>query len=170
MLLFSHIMNQPSRNVTSETAVRSKFATDASNLAQLVTQAAENQLRGLQQGKAPQEVLPTEPVTMVNVDSINSRSIPRKKQIKINPPTQTVTKKPEPLFIPQPDSVYQLDDLPKNLTEQLPQLTYNAHLYSPDLSSARMIMVNDKKYSEKDSIQEDLKIDQITPEGVIYLF
>lgn len=169
VLLYSHLMKQESNylNNAKQPVIKQR---EQPSLAQLVVEEAANTLTQLNAGKS-REVLPSEPVTMVNIDGLaikNRRKAAEKKArvAEVAQPAQA----PEPIFIPEDNTIYQLNELPTELAVAFPQLSYNAHLYSPDLPSARMIMINDKKYSEKDYVQKEMQIDQITPEGVIYKF
>ena len=167
ILLYSHLMNRDP-NVFANNTQNEVKQQEQPSLAQLVVEEAENNLAQLNSGRS-REILPSKPVTMVNVDSLktqNRMQAAGNTSNAKNKPAQA----PEPIFIPEDNNIYQLDDLPTELALAFPQLQYNAHLYSPDLPSARMIMVNDKKYNESDYVQKELQIDQITPEGVIYKF
>ena len=61
-------------------------------------------------------------------------------------------------------------ELPQDTLKQLPKMDFSAHLYLPNDSSARMILVNGVSLAEGDMISDNLRLEQITPEGVVLLF
>lgn len=70
----------------------------------------------------------------------------------------------------QQGKLYQAHELDSQVLATFPQLNYNAHLYSPDLPSARMFMANDTRYTENDQIDKNTRVESIVPEGVIFNF
>jgi general secretion pathway protein B len=52
--------------------------------------------------------------------------------------------------------------------EALPDLKVSLHSYSPD-PSARLVRINDKTVKEGESLSPDIKVESITPDGVIVI-
>ena len=61
-------------------------------------------------------------------------------------------------------------ELPEDTLKQLPKMDFSAHLYLPNDPPARMIVVNGVSLAEGDMISGNLRLEQITPEGVVLLF
>ena len=57
--------------------------------------------------------------------------------------------------------------LPASLREQLPPLDISLHLYA-DQPARRMVNIDGRMRHEKEQIEKDLSIEEITPDGVIF--
>lgn len=66
--------------------------------------------------------------------------------------------------------VYELTQLPNTLQKEFPILEYNAHLYSKSVPKARMIIANNKQYGELEQINNNMLVEKITSDGVVYNF
>jgi general secretion pathway protein B len=65
--------------------------------------------------------------------------------------------------------VYSLDDLPPSVRQELPTVTIAGHFYSSD-SSARVVVINGKTVHEGQAVTGSLRLERITPDGVILDF
>ncbi len=65
--------------------------------------------------------------------------------------------------------VYDLNDLPPSVRQDLPAVTIAGHFYSPD-PSARVVVINGKMAREGQVVTGNLRLEQITPEGVVMSF
>jgi general secretion pathway protein B len=59
-----------------------------------------------------------------------------------------------------------LDDLPPSATAGLPVLNLDLHVYGPD-AAKRFVFINNRRYVEGNSTPEGIRIERITPDGVI---
>ncbi|MGO9614654.1 MAG: general secretion pathway protein GspB [Dissulfurispiraceae bacterium] len=70
---------------------------------------------------------------------------------------------------PPENKVYQLGDLPPSIREKLPAFTISTSLYSED-PSARLVKINGTTLREGNFLSAGLKLEEITPDGVIFNF
>lgn len=70
---------------------------------------------------------------------------------------------------PPENKVYQLSDLPPSIREKLPAFTISTSLYSDD-PSARLVKINGTTLREGNYLSAGLKLEEITPDGVIFNF
>ena len=107
------------------------------------------------------------------------------KQQMDNPPLTIDTKSlhEASTFVPQqtrmanhtlPESrlssrIYNMDDLPSSLRQNLPPIVISVFLYSDDPNS-RMAKINGSMMREGEYLSADLKLDEITPDGVIFSY
>jgi general secretion pathway protein B len=59
--------------------------------------------------------------------------------------------------------------LPASIRKQLPPLTVAVHAYS-DIPQERLVSINGRLLREGDTLAPDLRLEQITPEGMIFTF
>ena len=67
---------------------------------------------------------------------------------------------------PVENKVYDLNELPLPIQQSLPSLVISVFLYSEDPTS-RMVKINGQMMREGQSLTAGLKLEEITPEGVI---
>ena len=68
------------------------------------------------------------------------------------------------------DQILDIDELPPSLRGQLPRLVLSGHLYSLGHPTARKVILNGIALKEKQYLDDDLMIDEITPDGVVLDF
>jgi general secretion pathway protein B len=61
------------------------------------------------------------------------------------------------------------DELPGPIQREIPELTTQLHAYSTK-SSERLVYINSKKLQEGDSLMPGLRLEQITPDGMIFSY
>jgi general secretion pathway protein B len=71
--------------------------------------------------------------------------------------------------IPRNDRVFNLSEIPADVRNALPPLKVSAHVYGPEPSS-RMVQVNGQILQEGQGSTEGLKVEEILPNGVVFLF
>ena len=64
------------------------------------------------------------------------------------------------------EAIPYLSEMGADFQEELPELTFSGHVYSPE-PSLRMIMINDTVVREGDPIGTDLSLEEITQNGVV---
>lgn len=67
---------------------------------------------------------------------------------------------------PAEDRIYRLKELPEQLKKTLPDFTITAFLYAATPSS-RMVQINGQMLREGEDLSPGLKLEEITPDGVI---
>jgi general secretion pathway protein B len=68
-----------------------------------------------------------------------------------------------------PGRVMRLAELPPAITGVLPEFRVSGHAYSPEPES-RIVRINDKILQQGQELSPGLKVDEITPEGIILSF
>ncbi len=68
---------------------------------------------------------------------------------------------------PKNNTIYNPEELPYSIQKDLPELIITVHLYSDDPSS-RMINTYGKTVKEGQAVTDDLKLEEITPDSVIF--
>jgi len=68
-----------------------------------------------------------------------------------------------------PSRIYNLDDLPLSVKQNLPPIAISVSLYSDDPNS-RMAKINGSMIREGENLTADLKVDEITPDSVIFSY
>ena len=68
------------------------------------------------------------------------------------------------------DEIRDIDELPPSLRGQLPRLVLSGHLYSLAHPRARKVILNGVALKEKQYLDDDLMVGEITPDGVILEF
>lgn len=93
-----------------------------------------------------------------------AKAVPAKPAVA-PPPTRPAP----PADIPAPPGkkVVPLKELPPTIRSSLPELKMTVHLYNTDPSS-RMVVINSKTFREGQSPSPGLKVEQITPAGVVF--
>ena len=71
--------------------------------------------------------------------------------------------------LPEPQKVLQLAELPPAVQQEIPQLSIPVHTYSTD-PRQRIVGINGRLMQEGDYLAPDLKLEQITPDGVIFSY
>ncbi|MHB8881932.1 MAG: general secretion pathway protein GspB [Thermodesulfovibrionales bacterium] len=84
-----------------------------------------------------------------------------------NPAVPPKPLSPEPL--PSPDKLYALRDLPASVRKGLPPLSLSAFMYASD-PAGRMVRVNDQMLHEGQDLSPGLRLQEITPDGVIFSY
>jgi general secretion pathway protein B len=94
------------------------------------------------------------------------------QNVRPTPSTTTPEYQNQPTVI-TPTSVYKpgqqalrITELPTNVQRQIPNLIFSSHLYSDD-ADFRMVNINGKMIREGDVVANDLRLLEITEEGVI---
>lgn len=70
---------------------------------------------------------------------------------------------------PKNNTIYNPEELPYSVQKDLPELIITVHLYSDDPSS-RMINTYGKTVKEGQAVTDDLKLEEITPDSVIFSY
>lgn len=70
---------------------------------------------------------------------------------------------------PSPDRLYALRDLPASVRKGLPPLSLSAFMYASD-PAGRMVRVNDQMLHEGQDLSPGLRLQEITPDGVIFSY
>jgi hypothetical protein len=65
--------------------------------------------------------------------------------------------------------VFELNDLPRSVRQSLPDLFISVHLYS-DEPKSRMINIKGQMVREGQTVTDDLKLEEITPDAVIFSY
>lgn len=73
---------------------------------------------------------------------------------------------PQTAFQPAETQPVRITELPLNVQRQIPDLVFSSHLYSGE-SSFRMVNINGKMRREGDMVANDLKLREISEEGVV---
>jgi|GEM_PF-1966003 len=63
--------------------------------------------------------------------------------------------------------IYDLDELPATVRRLIPEMVVTLHFYTPE-AAARMVRVNGLNLHEGNAVNRDVRVDQITPEGIIF--
>jgi general secretion pathway protein B len=89
-----------------------------------------------------------------------------------NTVTTAPLKAPEPIqaeALPDRQKVLQLAELPTAIQQEIPPLSIPVHTYSAD-PKQRIVGINGRLMQEGDYLAPDLKLEQITPGGVIFSY
>jgi general secretion pathway protein B len=70
---------------------------------------------------------------------------------------------------PIKNKIYSLKELPVSLQQNLPDFSISTHLYSGDATS-RMVRINGQMLREGEHLSAGVKLEEITPDGVIFSF
>lgn len=65
--------------------------------------------------------------------------------------------------------VYEINELPDNVRNNLPAMTFSFHVYSEN-PEQRTIIINDRRVREGEEVKPGLRLQVITQDGVILLF
>ena len=85
-------------------------------------------------------------------------------QLDIAPQDTLIT--PDSAFTKPSAEAVRITELPINVQRQIPDLVFSSHLYS-DEPSFRMVNINGKMRREGDMVESDLKLLEISDQGVI---
>jgi general secretion pathway protein B len=80
-------------------------------------------------------------------------------------PVQTRAVVPTPAAIP----VIEVDELPPDVGSHVPRMEFSAHVYSSN-PKQRSVIINGMFLEEGELLSSDLKLSEITPDGVIFEF
>lgn len=72
-------------------------------------------------------------------------------------------------FAPSSDKAYGLNELPPNIRSSLPEFKVSGHAYSAE-KQTRVARVNDKILQEGQDLSPGLKVEEIIPNGIIFLY
>jgi general secretion pathway protein B len=73
----------------------------------------------------------------------------------------------EKMVAPPTDRVFSLSELPSAVRSTLPEFKVSGHAYSPDRQT-RVARVNDKILQEGQELAPGLRLEEITPDGIIF--
>lgn len=121
-------------------------------------QTGAQQKRGVE--RTPSQTVPA------NETSEPFPSVPRQTAVNRAPV------EPQPVAhdeMPIKNKLYSLQELPQSLQRNLPDFSISTHLYSGDATS-RMVRVNGQTLREGQFLSAGLKLEEITPDGVIFDF
>jgi general secretion pathway protein B len=106
-----------------------------------------------------------------SIDTGSSREIysPVLQQTRITRQVPSEMKPTNKKVAPGENKVYNLDDLPLSIQQSLPPITISVSLYSDDPDS-RMAKINGLMMREGEYLTADLKLEEITPDGVIFSY
>ncbi|MBI3524335.1 MAG: general secretion pathway protein GspB [Betaproteobacteria bacterium] len=85
------------------------------------------------------------------------------------PPPAAVAASPAIAGTPPESGVLSLSELPSALQQEIPKLTILVHSYSSKPQD-RYVFINDRMWRENEYPLPGLKLEQITPEGVIFSY
>ncbi len=107
--------------------------------------------------------VPAEPVSQKDAP------VPPPAQVSPAQPAASETK-PVEAKIPSPENkIYNVMELPTPIQQGLPAFAISAHIYSNDPAS-RMVKINGQMMREGQDLAAGLKLDEITPNGVIFSY
>ncbi|UCE79332.1 MAG: general secretion pathway protein GspB [Nitrospiraceae bacterium] len=91
--------------------------------------------------------------------------------LKTDEPAHSSHKPAPPVEVTKPggNTIYNPEELPYSVQKELPELIITVHLYSDDPSS-RMINTYGKTVKEGQAVTDDLKLEEITPDSVIFSY
>ena len=69
----------------------------------------------------------------------------------------------------QEQPVMNISDLPPAIQQALPRMSIAVHAYSPKLQD-RVVMINNRMMREGQDLTPGLRLEQITPDGMIFSF
>lgn len=108
----------------------------------------------------------------INGFDVQMSSSSPKSPVSVIPPQQSVEEKEILLekALPAPRSekkIYRLGQLPVSIQKQIPTLRMSLHAYNRDDATASMVQLNDRMMHEKDMVTANIRLEQITAEGVV---
>lgn len=99
------------------------------------------------------------PADKVQVESVNQESQGEENKAL---PSDSVSTTPD-----ETSPTVAFADLPDNVRTEIPPLTFSFHVYSQTVPTNRSIIINKRLSKEGDVIEKFLKLEEITPEGVV---
>jgi general secretion pathway protein B len=69
----------------------------------------------------------------------------------------------------QEQKVMSIYELPPAIQQEIPRMSISVHAYSPNLQD-RVVMINDRMMREGQDLAPGLRLEQITPDGMIFSF
>lgn len=85
------------------------------------------------------------------------------------PPPDAVSGTPLQPVAPPPGKVVQFNDLPDAMRKEIPDMSIQIHTYSAT-PGERIVGINGRLLQEGDYLAEGLKLEQITPDGMIFSY
>jgi general secretion pathway protein B len=74
-----------------------------------------------------------------------------------------------PADAPQDQRVMSVSELPPAIQQAIPRMSISVHAYSPKLQD-RVVMINNRMMREGQDLAPGLRLEQITPDGMIFSF
>ena len=95
-----------------------------------------------------------------------------KSPVSVIPHQQSVEEKEKlpakALPVPRSEKkIYRFDQLPVSIQKQIPTLRMSLHAYNRDDATASMVQLNDRMMHEKEMVNANISLEQITAEGVV---
>ncbi len=118
---------------------------------------------------APVTVQTQPPATATTSQPTPAVQSPAPTPMVIEEPVQGTLITPQTAFQKPSNEPVRITELPLNVQRQIPDLVFSSHLYSED-ASFRMVNINGKMIREGDMVATDLKLLEISEEGVILGF
>lgn len=85
-------------------------------------------------------------------------------------PDKTIPEKPASLVgVAQEQKAIPMDELPLQIRQEIPAMTVQLHAYSSN-PSERLVYINSTKLREGGSLMLGLRLEQITPDGMIFSY
>ncbi len=115
---------------------------------------------------SPQKnLLPKESLQPKVLRPANTKDLPTPQEME-TPPQQNKNIASKRTEANKQDTLPQIEELPPDIQSQLPDLSFAGHAYSA-IPSQRLIIINSKILREGESIQPQLRLQQITKTGLI---
>jgi len=127
------------------------------------------QKKPLQTSTDLQEQTSDEVMSSIDKRSLRETSPPVQQQTQITRQVPSELKPTKKRLAPGENKIYNLDDLPLSIRQSVPPITISVSLYSNDPDS-RMAKINGSMMREGDYLTADLKLEEITPDGVIFSY
>jgi general secretion pathway protein B len=108
------------------------------------------------------------PVTAPHPEEYNEK--PEQDQAQRTQPAETTDTSPVGPEAGLTKAALHIDQLPADVREQLPDIHISAHLYYKDKPASRFASINGKMLREGQTLTRDLKVAEITTDGVIFRY
>jgi general secretion pathway protein B len=114
----------------------------------------------------PADRTPPKPETLEPVTKVPTHTEKPAKEEAAAKETPVLIGKDYP---PASRKLYSLTDLPPEIRNSLPEFRISGHAYSPE-ARTRVVRINEKILQEGQDLSTGLKLDEITPDGVILTY
>jgi len=107
------------------------------------------------------------PVTQQNVPLTSP--VEHHEKIEVAKVSSAAREQSPPVEVPQEPQMLSINDLPPQIRQEIPEMKVQLHAYA-DIPGERLVSINDIRLREGEFLASGLKLEQITPDGMIFSY
>jgi len=109
------------------------------------------------------------PIPIVQQNAPLTSPVVQHEKSDVNNVSSTAKEKSPPAGTPEEQPMFSINDLPAQIRQEIPEMKVQLHAYA-DIPGERLVSINDIRLREGEFLVSGLKLEQITPDGMIFSY